>query len=165
MKNTFTHHGFGLVEAIIAISIIVSALAGAVSAHRRFVTVTLQNTSQVKAHYLAEEGLEIARYLRDQGWAGTFAALTNGVSYHLVFATTTGMWQATTTSQIIDGVFERTLTLEPVYRRTSDDDIVASTSPDIKAIDPDIRTVTVRVSASGTPDLVLSTYLANLFES
>lgn len=165
MKTISTTKGIGLVEAIVALSIASAALGGAVFAHRRFVAVALENASRIKAGYLAEEGIEVARYLRDRGWATTIGTLANDVPYHLVFATTTSTWSATTSVQTIDGDFTRTITLEPVYRRTSDDDIVASTSSNPKSIDPDIRKVTARVTATGLRDTELSTYLADLFEN
>ena len=165
MKTTATTKGIGLIEAIVALSIISAALTGAVFAHRRFVAVALQNSSRIKAAYLAEEGIEVARYLRDTGWTAYIATLANGVAYHLVFATTTASWIATTSVQTIDADFTRTITFEPVYRRTLDQDIVASTSPNPKSIDPNIRKVTTRVTATGLRDTELSTYLSDLFEN
>ena len=85
----------------------------------------------------------MARVLRDASWAN-FAAITLDMPYRL--ALVAGVWQATTSATLIDGVFDRTMTLSSVYRATAGSDIVASTSPVAKAIDPAARHVSVRTS-------------------
>jgi len=82
------------------------------------------------------------------------------VSYNLAFDGSN--WEATTTSALIDNVFDRTITIVDVYRRDSDDDIIASTSPDSKTLDP--NTVQVTASVSWDEDEVnATTYFTNIF--
>ncbi|MDP7648317.1 MAG: hypothetical protein QGI82_01305, partial [Candidatus Pacebacteria bacterium] len=82
------------------------------------------------------------------------------VSYNLAFDGSN--WEATTTSALIDNVFDRTITIVDVYRRDSDDDIIASTSPDSKTLDPNTVQVTASVSWDGD-EVNATTYFTNIF--
>ncbi len=141
-----TRGGIGLVEVVIAAAIISGALVAVLSVMTRYLALGLSNPERVQAAYLAEEGVEIARALRDTSWA-SFAALSTSTSYHLSF---NGLsWSATTTATSSIPGFTRTLALDSVYRRSSDHDIVPATSTDAKYLDPDARLVTVSVVWGG----------------
>ena len=58
--------GFTLVETLIAISILVLAVTGAFSAAHSGMTSALYSKDQITAFYLAQEGIEQIRNLRDQ---------------------------------------------------------------------------------------------------
>lgn len=62
MKN----NGFTLVETLIAISILVLAVTGAFSAAHSGMTSALYSKDQITAFYLAQEGMEQVRNLRDR---------------------------------------------------------------------------------------------------
>ncbi len=62
MKN----HGFTLVETLIAISILVLAVTGAFSAAHSGMTSALYSKDQITAFYLAQEGMEQVRNIRDR---------------------------------------------------------------------------------------------------
>ena len=136
-----TQRGISLVEVVVGSAIILTVLVGLVVAFERYAATLFRTTDRLQATYLAEEGVEVARILRDASWTN-FAALTLDVPYRL--ALVAGVWEATTSTTLIDGAFDRTMTLASVYRRTSDSDIVASTSPSPKAIDINARHVSVR---------------------
>ncbi len=159
--------GFGLVEMIVGVSIVTLALLGIISTFSFYIQTGQQNVRKIKGMFLMEEGIEVVRSFRDGGWDANIATLTRDTPYHLFF--TGSSWQATTTPQTISGLFMRTVTLSDVYRRDSDDDIVASTSPDSKTIDPDTVEVRVRVTgfAGERRELVItgSTYLADIFNN
>ncbi len=140
--------GISLVEVMVGSTVILAVLAGLSAAFERYAAALFRTTERTQATYLAEEGMEAARILRDTSWAD-FAALTRDAPYRLTFVS--GAWEATTSEALIDGVFDRTMVLSDVYRRTSDDDIVASTSPDTKAVDPDARHVALAVRWSPLP--------------
>ncbi|MDP3735641.1 MAG: prepilin-type N-terminal cleavage/methylation domain-containing protein [bacterium] len=148
LLTTKPPRGFSLVEVVVGSAIILIVLGGLIAAFTRYAATLFRTTDRVQATYLAEEGIEVARILRDASWT-SFAALTLDTPYRL--ALSSGVWEATTSEALIDGAFDRTMTLQSVYRRTSDSDIVASTSLASKAIDPDARYVLVRLSWSPLP--------------
>jgi len=166
IEHIHTKQGISLFEVIVAVSIISVILISVVSALQAFLRAGLSAPERVQAIMLAEEGLEAIRFLRDQDWDTNMAVLTDGTAYHLIFNGTS--WEATTTPQIIAEVFTRIVSVEDVYRRDSDDDIVASTSPEVKTLDPGTKLVTVSVSwnagATGTSTKALTSYFSDLVE-
>ena len=155
--------GFSVVEVIIGSSLILLAFMGLTTAYSFYIKAGLKNTDGLKAVFLMQEGVEAVTLIRDESWS-TFSALSTTTSYYLSWNGT--KWVSTTTASLIDSVFTRTFKLEEVYRRTSDSDIVATSSPDAKALDTDTRRLTVKVTAPSRPTISkqVVTYLTNLFE-
>jgi type II secretory pathway pseudopilin PulG len=165
LKNKYYSNyskGAGLMEIIIGTTIISLSLVGLITAFNLFVRTGLSNTQKVQAVYILEESIEAFRYIRDGGWAANISSLTRNVQYNLAFD---GLnWEATTTQAFIDDVFDRTITVEDVYRRDSDDDIVASTSPDSKTLDPNTIQVTAKVLWDGN-EVDSTTYFTNILNN
>lgn len=157
------NNGISLVEVVIGTALILLSLTGLASAYSFYLKAGLKNMDNLKAAFLLQEGMEAATLLRDTSW-NSFASLAPGARYFLFWDGSA--WMATATPALIDAAFTRTLTLDDVYRRASDKDIVASTSPDAKSLDNNTKKLTVRVTASSTPalDKSMTTYLTNLFE-
>jgi len=155
--------GISLVEVVIGTALILLSLVGLASAYSFYLKAGLKNTANLKAAFLLQEGVEAVTLLRDTSWS-SFSALTAGAAYYLYW--NGSAWVATTTPALVDAIFTRTFTLDTVYRRTADKDIVASSSPDAKSEDAGTRLLTVRVTASSSPALnkQVQTYLTNLFE-
>lgn len=151
-----------MLEVLVGTAIISLALIGLVTAFNLYVRAGFANTPKVKAIYILEEGIEAVRFLRDNGWTSDIASLTTGTQYYLEF--NGSIWQSTTIPETIDGIYQRTFRLDDAYRKISDSDIVASTSPDVKVIDPQAREVIVRVSWGDGNVIEMTTYLTNLFE-
>ncbi|MCH7529564.1 prepilin-type N-terminal cleavage/methylation domain-containing protein [Patescibacteria group bacterium] len=156
------NQGFGMLEVLVGTAIVSLALIGLVTAFNLYLQAGFANTPKVKAVYLLEEGIEAVRFLRDNGWTSNITSLTTGAQYYLEFTGST--WKSTTTPESIDGVYQRTFRLDDAYRKTSNSDIIASTSPDVKAIDPQAREVIVRVSWGDGNVIEMTTYITNLFE-
>ena len=97
--------GFSMVEVVIAAAIILGAVLVLLGVHNLYLKVALSNGSVVKAAYLAEEGVENIRFLRDVSWSANISGLTS-------------------TSTTIEN-FYRTVTLSAVYR-DANSDIVSS---------------------------------------
>lgn len=135
--------GAGLIEVVVGTAIIAVSIVGILAALNLFVRAGLGTTADVQATFIAEEGLEVMRGLRDGAWSN-IDSLASGTAYHL--ARVGGAWEATTTAQTVDEKFTRTVTIDDVYRRDSDDDIVPATSTDPNTLDPDTKKVTVSVS-------------------
>jgi len=135
--------GLTLVEVVIASAIILAAVVGLLSVHSLYLKVALANAQTVKAAYLAEEGLEEIRFLRDSSWSINIANLTSTTTY-------------------IDG-FQRTITLDAVYRDSSDDIVSAPGT-----LDANTKLVSASVSwpkGGATTTKTISTYLTNIYEN
>ncbi|PIQ68974.1 MAG: hypothetical protein COV91_01265 [Candidatus Taylorbacteria bacterium CG11_big_fil_rev_8_21_14_0_20_46_11] len=153
-------YGFSLIEVVIGVTLITLSLVGLTGAYSFYIKAGLRNTDSLKSSFLLQEGVESVTLMRDDAWSN-LSALTPGNWYHLEW--NGNMWKSTTSPQVIDSLFTRTFTLDAVYRRTSDTDIVASSSPDTKSLDPNIKKLTVRVTTDAIDKQVV-TYLTNLFE-
>lgn len=117
-------------------------------------SVMLEDTHKL---YLAEEGHEAIRHVRDDNWE-ELAALDLGELHYLAFATST--LSVTSTPEVIDGTYTRSFRLTELYRDDSGD-IVSATSSGA-TVDPDGRVVTVLVAdARGTS--TLQSILADIF--
>jgi len=159
--------GFGLVEILIAAAIVgvaLTSLAGVVASAFR---VTDTDVSRVQASFLAAEGLEVARILRDAGWQENIAPRERGTPYYPVFNAVAGAWTLAEESPgAVDGVFTPTVVFDDVYRRTADDDIVLAGDPAPKEIDTGTIEVTSSVlwsGRAGMEETKVRTYLADIF--
>jgi prepilin-type N-terminal cleavage/methylation domain-containing protein len=131
IKLFYNNRGFGLVEVVVAISIIsvsLMALAVAGQISSRVVTDSLFKT---QALFLAEEGIEVVRAMRDESWSQNIAPLNfdAGIGYYLIPTTVLGSisWSVTTTDPgPIDDVFQRELYFSEVHRDGVTDDIATS---------------------------------------
>jgi len=64
--NTHLHKGFTLIETLVAISILVLSVTGAFAAAQKGLSSATYSKNQIIAFYLADEGIEMIRNLRDQ---------------------------------------------------------------------------------------------------
>jgi len=151
--------GFGLLEIIIGLAAISFSLFGILSVSQVSLQIINNDTQKLKADFLAEEGMEAVRILRDFSWNNNIKPLTPDNDYYLYFNGNT--WQSTTTPVYIDG-FERKFVLSDVYRDGNDD--IASGGN----LDPDTKKITIFVSwqrRNSTTTDIISTYLTNLFKN
>jgi len=116
--------GFTVIEILVGVSLlalIVIFTTHSLTLHFASGALVQQKT---KALYLAEEGQEILRYLRDEDW-NAITDLTADTQYYFAVATST---VATTTSlELIDTRYTRSFVLREAYR-DANDDLVASTT-------------------------------------
>lgn len=145
--------GITIVEALVGISILGIILVAISLTQTQFFAAsgTVLNTTQ--ATYLAEEGQEFVRYLRDEDW-NQLSGLTNGTDYY--FDVTSGDIDITATPEVINGVFTRHFTLSELKRDANDDFVESGGSSDTGG-----RVVTVTVSW-GTESVSLSALVTNL---
>ena len=158
--------GFGLLEILIASAIITMTIV-ALSAvgHVSFLVVE-ESARKAQAEFLAEEGVEAVKILRDKGWASTIAPLESSTSYFLVFSTSTSEWILHGSNPgPIDGIFSREVIFEDVYRGTYSDDIVPAGSSLAKYLDGETREVISRVSGLRIDEVEIRTYITNLFNN
>jgi prepilin-type N-terminal cleavage/methylation domain-containing protein len=164
MKQDFqrsTNQGFTMVEAVVAISILAVMLATLGSITSKILSSSLDNTAKIQAAYLAEEGLEVMRLLRDESWSTNIAVRPSGTNFYIHYDGSA--WSATSTNMLIGNLFERRIMLSDV-RRDSSQRIVESGGNN----DPNIKKVTVTLvwnSRGATSTRSLSTYLTNVFDN
>ena len=157
MKNKT--QGFGLLEIVVAVSIISFSLFSVMSAVIMALMVSEESEKNIQAAYLLEEGVEALRILRDTNWQNNITNLATGVNYYFIF--NNNAWQATTSATTpIDQTFERKFVLENVYRNGNDD--IAQ----IGSLDSGTKKAVVTVSwlaQKGTTTQSTAVYLTNIF--
>lgn len=139
--------GFGLIEIVIAASIISTAIVSLsyvfVLSHR----LSIRSSDKIRANFLAEQALESWRFGRDVSWAAFIAPITPGINY----------------SAPIDSTFTKTTRVEEVKRDNTSQNIMASDCAGC-AIDPDTRKIIATISwANGSTSV--ETYLSNIFNN
>ncbi|MDD5050303.1 MAG: hypothetical protein PHV93_00995 [Candidatus Pacebacteria bacterium] len=152
--------GITVVEVLVGASIFLVVLLGLSTALNLIIRASLQNTAKIQGTFLAEEGLEAVRVLRDQGWNANIQSLLSGTDYYLTFNGST--FQSTTTPLSVESTFLRTFRLSDVYRNASQDIAGSGT------LDPKTKLITVSVSWNdhgATSTQSISTYLTNIFNN
>jgi len=151
--------GFGVVEVIIAISIITTSFLGLLELTRYSLRVQERSQKQTEALSLAIETAEAIRSIRNESW-NNLTSLSYGTKYYPVISA--GKWTTSLTNPgPINGVYERWVTVEKVYRDGNDDISLAGTEDD------QTRKITAEVEwlvQNKTQNVVLTTYLTNWYE-
>ena len=152
--------GFGLLEAVVGVSIISLSLFGTMLAFQLSQQVVREAGRNTQASFLAEEGMEALKLLRDASWQNKLSPLSIGANYYLNFDGSS--WLSSAGNSYIDGIFERKFILENVYRDANSDIAVSG------ALDQDARKATVYISwlgRNGTTTKSVSSYITNLFDN
>ena len=153
--------GFVLTEAVIAVTVATVVIVVLSGTFNLALKSALSNMAKIQAAYLAEEGIEAVRLLRDNSWNTNIATHPTGTTFYLTWSA--GTWQSSNNGTFIDNLFERKIVLDDVSR-DSGQNIVTSGG----ANDPNTKKVTVTVSWLGrgaTTTRSLSTYLTNVFNN
>ncbi len=154
-----TRKGFGLVEIIIASSIVSVALISLVSVFVLSYRLTVRSGEIVRANFIAEEGIEAMHFLRDNGWTPTLKNLTSGTNYYLSLNTTTGVWSIGTTNPgLLDNTFKRVITVQSVMRNGSDNIVSSGGTVDINTLK-----ITATVTWGSGNSIAVDTYLSNIY--
>ena len=166
-QTTVLKRGFGLVEIVVATGVISISLFSLITAAIFAFRSVDQSFFKARAEFLAREGVEAVRVLRDTSWSLHIDPLLSGTAYYIDFASSDNTWSIGTTNPgIIDGIFTRTIVFEDVYRRDSDYDIVPISSSDPKTLDLGTKKVTAQISwLDGDAHMEISTYITNLFQN
>ena len=131
-----------LVEALVAVAIIGIILVFVMQTQTLFFASARTSMETTKATYLAEEGQELVRYLRDADW-NQIAALSTG-SPHYFNVTGSGV-TITSTPEVIDSRYTRSFTLTSLSRSASGDFVSSGGTSDTGS-----RVVTVDIDWNGT---------------
>jgi len=157
VKLESLNKGVSLVEVIIATTIVLGMVLALLGVHTLYIKIGLSTGNTVKATYLAEEGLEALRFLRDDSWVDNIEPLLVDTPYGV--ALSGNSWEVDSALTWV-GYFERTVTLSDVYRDVNGDIVTSGGT-----LDPDARLVTATVAwptGAATTTKTISTYLTNL---
>lgn len=154
-------NGFSVVE-IVVVAGIISLVFLSISQLMVVATRPVAAASRhAHATYLAEEAVEAVRSMRNEGWTSTIAPLTTGTTYYPLLSA--GRWSLSVTNPgALDGTFQRTVVLQPVYR-DGDDNISATGT-----LDPNTMNIVVTVSWAEhqqNKTVTIETYLTNFLNS
>lgn len=155
------NNGFSLIEIVIASSIILLIVVSVFSSYTIALSASSKNTAFLQAAFLAEEGSEALKNMRDFGFNENINSLSNNTNYYLEW--NDSHWQATTTNIFIDDKFERSFLLQEVYRDGSNN-IVSSGG----VIDSGTRKVIVSVSwlnGNATTTKLMESYVSDIFSN
>lgn len=153
--------GFSLVEVLIACAIISASTFALVSASTQGLQLSREALRQTQANFLAEEGAEAVKSIRDDSWAN-ISSLIVDTNYYLTFDTNTNKWSLVTTNPgPIDSLFTRTIILRAVNRDANDDIAASGTlDPNTKKIDINISWTSSNTTTSSKD---LSLYISDIF--
>lgn len=140
--------GFSVVEIIVASAIIVTLVTAIGGGWQLYLKVTRDGTNYTMASNLSEEGAEAVQLLRDQSWSTNIATLSLNTPYNLYW--NGSAYKATTTTQIIQKAFKRTVTFSSV-QRDAWDNIVSSGG----TVDAKTRKATIDVYLVSTSSTLL----------
>ena len=151
--------GIGLIDIIVSVGVIMIALLGV----SQIAILGTQNVREAhtkeKAIYLAQEGQEVLRFLRDYSWATYIASLNTGQDYYVTRSGSTWVIQSTDPG-LIDNKYTRTVRFESVNRDGNDD--IATTG----TLDPGTREAIVTVDwDTGARSYVLTSYLTDFLSN
>lgn len=150
--------GVALIEVAIGVSIIALVLIFTMYAVTQYIHTGRTVSEKTAALYLAEEGLEMIRFVRDTSW-NTIANLNVNATHY--FATAGGVITVGNVPENI-GEYSRSISIDPLYRDNTTDDIVSRAAPG-SVLDVDSKYVTVTVTwGSPAQSISLTTVLTDL---
>ena len=147
-----------LIEVLVAVGVILIIVLGIITSFGLLLRYGLSNIERTQAVYLAEEGVEAIKIIRDTSF-DNLSSLSLDTDYSFEFTGNT--WVSTTTPEYIDEQFLRTFNVGEV-KRDSNDDI-----SDAGTVDPNILLLEVEVewkNRTGTSTERIITYITNLFD-
>lgn len=158
MRIVNKNKGAGTIEVVIGLAVVLTGVFYLMQIYDFYFRFALSHKNDVQATLLAEEGIEVVKWLRDKSFSGQISTLNVDTEYGLGFVGQS--FESTTSRKYIDGIFDRTFVISDVYRGPTDD------ISDSGSFDPNTKKVAVNVSyrsAMGTTTKSISTYITNLF--
>lgn len=152
--------GFGMVEAVVSVTIASAFLFILGGVNFTYLRLAFGESNKVQASFLAEESLEVVRFLRDSSWDSNIGTLTSATDYYPVF---NGMNWVLQSGYSNFGIFDRRVRFDVVYRDNNDNIVLSGGS-----LDPNTYLVTSTVSwqeKGATSTKTISTYITDLFNN
>lgn len=157
MKKIFQEQkGFGIIEIVICISILVITFWSFTGIAQYCLKIQEQSKTKIQAMNLAAETIESVRSIRNESWDNISSLLLETKYYPVI---SENKWTLTLNNPgLISGTYDRSVTLERVYRDANDNISESGTEDDqTKKI-----TALVEWNDRGqTKQINLSTYLTN----
>ncbi len=161
MRNRNLQKGIGLVEIVVAVFILTIVLSVLITVNNLYIKSSSSNIKSSKAAYLASEGIEAIKTIRDSGWVN-ISAISTSTNHYLYFDNLTSRWTATNTVEIIPNDFFRRFVTTDVYRDSQGD--ISS----LGTFDPYTKKIEVYISWENTLgqgiEKKITTYVSNIFE-
>lgn len=157
MKINFKK-GIGLVEVLVAVFIFTIILSSLILVSNMYLSGAGDNLKFTQAAYLAEEGIEAVKIVRDNDW-NNISNISTNQNYYLSFDVASSSWKALNGKGQVDG-FSRWFVLEDVKRDSTNKDI-----SNIGDIDPKTKKLTVYISWLGKGGVTtknISTYITDI---
>ena len=151
--------GLGLIDIIVSVAVITIALLSVSQIAILGTRYVREAYTKEQAIYLAQEGQEAVRFLRDYSWSTYIAPLNTGQDYYVTRSGSVWVIQSTDPG-LINNKHTRIVRFEAVNRDGNDDIAVVGTD------DPGTRQVVVTVRWNGgAEDYVLPTYITDFLSN
>ncbi len=128
LKSTKKSSGFTLLEMVVAMALLIGGVLVVYGASARMLAHIYNNQARLVAAYLAQEGVETVRNIRDQNWADGLDwrnGLSNG-TYRAQYDSTSLLSSSTETLKLDNGYYQYDTGDSTAFRR----DIEISTAAD-----------------------------------
>ncbi len=158
-KVRATNKGFGILEIILGAAILGTVFGAASLFYQEGIQINRAALNRTQAAFLEGEGLEAARFMRDKGWENV-SAPPDGTQYYLSW--TGSVWATSTTSSLVNDIFEWSIEYGDVYRDAATNDIVETGG----VFDAHTKKITSYVSwpeGESTTTRSVSAYLTDIF--
>ncbi len=151
--------GFSLVEVVVAIALLLAIFLSVNGYFRTALDVSDTTTRHIQSTYLAEEGIEAIRSLRDDGWTTNIIPLSTTTTYYLYW--TGSQWTPTTTPQTVEKLYTRSFVIRDIFRDANYDIASAGTfDRDTKRF---VFSVAWPTTSGGVATETAETIIGNLF--
>jgi len=151
--------GTGLIDIIVSVGVITIALLSVSQIAILGTKYVREAHIKERAIYLAQEGQEAVRFLRDYSWSTYITPLNTGQDYYVTRSGSVWVIQSTDPG-LINNEYTRTVRFEAVDRDANDDIVTLGTD------DSGTRQVIVTVLwDGGAESYVLTTYLTDFLSN
>jgi prepilin-type N-terminal cleavage/methylation domain-containing protein len=143
--------GFSVVEILVASAIIATIVTAVGGGWQIYLKTTRDANHFTMAANMTEEGTEAIQLMRDSSWTANIEPLSLGTTYDLYWDSLSSSYKATTSSQIFQNQYRRTITLSSVERDAWDNIVTSGGTIDTKT-----RKVTMDIYLVSTTSKLLS---------
>lgn len=161
LRTPPARQGFSVVELLVVAGIAGLVLVGIGQLVLLASKPISMGIRESEAIFLAAEGLEAVRALRNESWTDTIAPLTTAAAYYPLIAN--NRWTLTQQDPgLLQGMYSRTIIMREAYRNDADD------LSDSGTVDPNTRRVEATVSWNehgSEKSVVLETYITNFLDT
>lgn len=142
-RSSFFYKGISILEVVVAAAILLILTTSIAGAWQSYIKLTRISNERTQAALLLEEAADGLRFLRDNGWAANINSQSTNTAFGISWNGTS--YQFDTTPQLINNLYNRTVTFSRVSRDVQDN-ISSSGTDDAKT-----RKVSILVSTNQTP--------------